>query len=412
MGNCFTRPFYGSYGSSKGSDDRPQREQGGSSKAAPGQQSGTFWAIPDKYRTVEEVQVALRDAGLEASQLIMGIDYTKSNTWTGKRCFNGRCLHETSGQMNPYQTAIQIIGKTLEAFDDDKVIPTYGFGDLSTADKAVFSFYADRHPVGFEEVLRRYSEITPGIVLSGPTDFAPIINRAIETVQQEREYHILVIIADGQVTSEAATKAAIVRASAYPLSIIVIGVGDGPWEVMEEFDDGLPTRKFDNFQFVEFDKVYHEHPDNFEAAFAVMALMEIPDQYLEIRKLGLLNNFASRAAVPLPVPVRSVATHQAPYDTSYPPGFAQPAVASEHHLGPHYSAPPSSRQLEMATAPAQVATLFGHPPESARGTATSFAVPVGQHVPPVAMPAVMPYNMPAAMPATFDHFHGPNSGRV
>ena len=67
--------------------------------------------------------------------------------------------------------AIQIIGKTLEAFDDDKVtiftfdswqvagvysrlqvIPTYGFGDLSTADKAVFSFYADRHPVGFEEV--------------------------------------------------------------------------------------------------------------------------------------------------------------------------------------------------------------------------------------------------------------------
>ena len=179
------------------------------------------------------------------------------------------------------------------------MIPTYGFGDLSTADKAVFSFYADRHPVGFEEVstlfvalsassaclphqqgwseqgddpqvLRRYSEITPGIVLSGPTDFAPIINRvripcqhfrdsvdrrhsllyamlpawatgsvpaiptlptataarrvlvdtwrirtanecvisarmlvriacrqAIETVQQEREYHILVIIADG-----------------------------------------------------------------------------------------------------------------------------------------------------------------------------------------------------------------------
>ena len=107
-----------------------------------------------------------------------------------------------------------------------------------------------------------------------------------------------------------------------------------------------------------------------------------------------------------------VSVLQAPYDTSYPPGFAQPAVASEHHLGPHYSAPPSSRQLEMATAPAQVATLFGHPPESARGTATSFAVPVGQHVPPVAMPAVMPYNMPAAMPATFDHFHGPNSGRV
>jgi hypothetical protein len=34
-----------------------------------------------------------------------------------------------------------------------QVIPTYGFGDLTTADKAVFSFYADRHCVGFEQVV-------------------------------------------------------------------------------------------------------------------------------------------------------------------------------------------------------------------------------------------------------------------
>jgi len=248
----------------------------------------SFSAIPDKYRTLEDVQQALREAGLESSNLIVGIDFTKSNTWSGKNTFGGLNLHTCqTGVMNPYQEVIAIMGRTLEPFDDDKLIPCFGFGDALTTDKSVFPFFPDKVCFGFQEVLSRYSEIAPFINYSGPTSFAPLIRAAIDIVKREKSYHILVIIADGQIDSEKETANAIVEATNYPLSIICVGVGDGPWKVMEEFDDKLPKRRFDNFQFVPYFETMQK-AENREITFSVAALQEVPDQYQAIRKLGLL----------------------------------------------------------------------------------------------------------------------------
>ena len=77
-----------------------------------------------------------------------------------------------------------------------------------------------------------------------------------------------------------------VRASNLPL---VVGVGDGPFGLMEEWDDRLPERRFDNLQFVDFSRIYPLREERVrDAAFAIAALQEIPEQYREVQRLRLL----------------------------------------------------------------------------------------------------------------------------
>lgn len=171
--------------------------------------------------------------------------------------------------------------------DDDGLIPAYGFGDMRTQDKSVFQLgVGPCH--GFEDLLARYTHVVPTLDLSGPTSFAPIIREAIAYVKRERQYTILLIIADGQVNDVETTERCIVEASNYPISILICGVGDGPFGLMEEWDDKLPTRRFDNLQFVNYARIMALQPQHRDSTFAIAALQEIPEQYKAIQRLKLL----------------------------------------------------------------------------------------------------------------------------
>ena len=219
---------------------------------------------------------------------VIGVDFTKSNEWQGSRTFGGKSLHTIEpGVPNPYEEVIAVIAATLADFDADNLVPVYAFGDDQSRDRHVTPLHGKELCKGVDAVLEAYRSAAQRLQLSGPTSFAPIIRQACRIAGQEGHFHILIIIADGAVTAERETAAAIVEACAYPLAIIMVGVGDGPWDTMQKFDDELPERRWDNFQFVQYADVIQgrKHP---RSAFAVAALQEVPAQFLTIKRLGLL----------------------------------------------------------------------------------------------------------------------------
>ncbi|KAL6548863.1 hypothetical protein OROHE_008708 [Orobanche hederae] len=110
-----------------------------------------------------------------------------------------------------------------------------------------------------------------------------------------------------KVPQEQKTVEAIVKASEYPLSIIVVGVGDGPWGVMHGFDDNIPARAFDNIQFVNFIEIMSRNVllPHKAAEFSLAALMDIPLQYratLELHLLGNQRGISTKVPLPPPTP--------------------------------------------------------------------------------------------------------------
>ena len=213
---------------------------------------GSWSPIVDHYHNVEDVQQGLRSAGLESSNLIFGIDLTSSNTSQGKRTFGGKSLHALSPHhVNPYEKCLDVISRTLAPFDDDDLIPAFGFGCSNTHDRSVLDIGTSH---GLSQLLLKYRTLIPTVKLAGPTSFGPLIRKAVDiVVADHNSYHILVIIADGSITRpssvsegqvsqfEQDTINAIVEASNHPLSIVMVGVGDGKYYLVRHLSCGNAT---------------------------------------------------------------------------------------------------------------------------------------------------------------------------
>jgi hypothetical protein len=237
------------------------------------------------YETIDDLKRALRDAGVESSDLLVFIDFTKSNVVQGEVTFGGRSLHEISDEPNPYEDVIQTIASTLGAYDDDGQIPVFGFGDLRTKNRSVFQI-GKKSGMPLDELLDSYRSTVARVELCGPTSFAPCIAKAAQIAKDS--YHIALIITDGSTLELKRDLAALKQASQCPISFVIVGVGDGPFGRATQMDDA-EGRVFDNLNFV-------SHADFCDRgarkndAFVLHALKEIPEQYRMIQALGYLSD--------------------------------------------------------------------------------------------------------------------------
>lgn len=157
-------------------------------------------------------------------------------------------LHNLSGQ-NSYQNALYSVGTILAAYDVEKMFCMFGFG-ASIQNVVHHDFFIADSPwvYGVEGALDAYRKCLDRVVLSGPTLFAPVISRFTDLVSKTKGmYHVFMIITDGAICDMNETKAAILEASKYPISIVIVGVGNADFKSMQELDD-MKTR--DIVQFV------------------------------------------------------------------------------------------------------------------------------------------------------------------
>lgn len=143
---------------------------------------------------------------------------------------------------------------------------------------------ADPTVEGLANLFNVYKHAIKNSSLSGPTYFSPVLQVVLNYMKTNIHltmYHILLILTDGAIHDMQQTKDLIVECSQYPLSIIIVGIGDADFSNMIELDGddvilrnsrGQATQR-DIVQFVEF----NEYKGRDMSLLAEEVLKEVPD---------------------------------------------------------------------------------------------------------------------------------------
>lgn len=203
--------------------------------------------------------------------LVVAIDFTRSNLENGERTFARASLHTIAddggdgggAKENHYEAVLASIAplqalrsrEGQESAPEPEPILVYGFGDQETRDARVFDFMTlhDRAPTSVRDVVARYREIAPSVVLSGPTSFVHALSKAAARVDESERACVLVLVCDDPPQRYRETLEALVCASRLALYVVCVGVGDAPFvQLAQLVEDARSACAFPNFAFVHY----------------------------------------------------------------------------------------------------------------------------------------------------------------
>jgi hypothetical protein len=139
---------------------------------------------------------------------------------------------------NEYQAAIRMTLSILQQYDQDAHIPVLGFGARLPPFYNVCSmcfalngniFAPDEYKT--KGILKAYRQNLRKLKMHGPAAHAPCLKHVVDIVasgeptQDDQFYSILVILTRGVVADIDRTLEQVVRASNYPMSVIIVGLG-------------------------------------------------------------------------------------------------------------------------------------------------------------------------------------------
>jgi len=167
------------------------------------------------------------------------IDYTSSNLDPKKP----DSLHTLNLLNNKYVKAIRSCGNILKNYDTDQLFPVFGFGGVPNHGKEVshcFNLNGKRDPniAGLDEVIDCYKTSLKEVQFVGPTHFQFILKNMIENVEKKTKkshvltYYVCLILTDGKIEHMDETKHILIEASKLPISVIIVGIGNGDFGKM------------------------------------------------------------------------------------------------------------------------------------------------------------------------------------